>query len=59
VEQHLPQQEFQGTSPSEEASIQPNNDTLKVATVVQQIMTEHSETVSEKRQNNGYYKNCT
>jgi hypothetical protein len=33
--------------------------TLKVATLVQQIMTELSEAVSEQRQNNSHYKNGT
>jgi hypothetical protein len=33
--------------------------TLKLATVVQQIMTELNEPASEKRQNNGHYKNGT
>jgi hypothetical protein len=35
-----------------------NSDKLKIATVVQQIMTEISEAL-RKRQNNGHYKNVT
>jgi hypothetical protein len=35
-----------------------DNETLKIATVVQQIMTELSKDV-RKRQNNGHYKNGT
>jgi hypothetical protein len=42
-----------------QASSSSFNDMLKVATVVQQIITELSENVSEKRQNNGHYKNNT
>jgi hypothetical protein len=48
VQQHLPQQEIQRTGLSVQASSSTNNDTLKIATVVQQIITELSETVSEK-----------
>jgi hypothetical protein len=32
---------------------------LKIADIVQQIMTELSEAVSKKGQNNGHYKNGT
>jgi hypothetical protein len=55
VQQHLPQQEIQKTGLSVQASSSTNNDMLKVATVVQQIMTELSETV-RRRQNNGIKK---
>jgi acyl-ACP thioesterase len=59
VQQHLPQQEIQTTGLSVQAPISINNDTLKIATLVQQIMTKLNETVSEKRHNNGHYKNST
>jgi hypothetical protein len=55
----MPQQEIQKTGLSVHAPSPTTNDTLKVATVVQQIVTELSEAVSEKKQNNGYYKNGT
>jgi hypothetical protein len=48
VEQHLPQQEIQGTGLSERAPSSTNNDTLKIATAAQQNFTEPSEAVSEK-----------
>jgi hypothetical protein len=48
VQQHLPQQEIQRTGLSVQAPRSTNSDTLKIATVVQQIMTEPSEAVSEK-----------
>jgi hypothetical protein len=51
---HLPQQEIQRTVQAPSSN---TNDTLKVATVVQQII-ELSEAVT-KRQNNRYYKNGT
>jgi hypothetical protein len=56
VQQHLPQREIQKTCLSVQAPSSSNNDTLIVATVVQQIMTGLSGAVSE-RQNNGHYKN--
>jgi hypothetical protein len=58
VQQHLSQQEIQRTGLSVQAPSSSNNGTLKVATLVQQIMAELSEAVSEK-QNNGHYKNGT
>jgi hypothetical protein len=48
MQQHLPQQEIQRTGLSVQAPSLTNNDTLKVTTVVQQIMRELSEAVSEK-----------
>jgi hypothetical protein len=39
------------------SSVMTKNDTLKVATLVQQIMTELSEALSEKKIFNGHYKN--
>jgi hypothetical protein len=48
VQQHLPQQEIQRTGLSVETSSSTNSDTLKATTVVQQIMRELSESVSEK-----------
>jgi hypothetical protein len=48
MQQHLPQKEIQKTGLSVQTPSSSNNDTLKVATVVQQIMTELSEAVSEK-----------
>jgi hypothetical protein len=59
VQQHLPQQEIQRIVLSVQASSSTNIYTLKVAIVVQQIMTELSEAVSEKKQNNNHYKNGT
>jgi hypothetical protein len=46
--QHLPQQEIQETSLSVQAHSLTNNEILKVATVVQQIMRELSEAVSQE-----------
>jgi hypothetical protein len=46
--QHLPQQVIQRTDLSAQATSSTNNDTLKIASVVQQIMTELSQAVSEK-----------
>jgi hypothetical protein len=43
VQQHLPQQEIQKTGLSVQAPSSSNNNMLKVATVVQHIMTELSE----------------
>jgi hypothetical protein len=48
VQQHLSQQEIQTTALSVQAPISTNNHTLKTATLLQQIMTELSESVSEK-----------
>jgi hypothetical protein len=48
VQQHLSQQEIQKTGLSVQASSSSDNDTLQVATLVQQIMRELSEAVSEK-----------
>jgi hypothetical protein len=48
VQQHLPQQEIQRTGLPVQAPSSANNDTLNVATVVQQIITELSEAVTEK-----------
>jgi hypothetical protein len=48
VQQHLPQQESQGTGLPVQAPSSTNNDMLNVATLVHQIMTELSEAVSEK-----------
>jgi hypothetical protein len=48
VQQRLPQQKIQRTGLSVQAPSSSNNEMLKVATVVQQIMTELSEAVSEK-----------
>jgi hypothetical protein len=48
VQQHLPQQEIQKTRLSVQAPSSSNSDMLKVTNVVQQIMTELSEAVSEK-----------
>jgi hypothetical protein len=48
VQQHLPQQEIQKTCLSGQDLSSTNNNTLKVATVVQQIITEISKAVSEK-----------
>jgi hypothetical protein len=51
VQQHLPQQEIQRTSLLAQAPSSTNNDTLKIAAIVQQIMREFSEAVSEKGNN--------
>jgi hypothetical protein len=48
VQKHLPQQKNSETGVSVGAPSSTNNDTLKIATVVQQILTELSEAVSEK-----------
>jgi hypothetical protein len=48
VQQHLPQQEIQRIGLSVQAPNSTNNDTLKISTVVQQIMKALNETVSEK-----------
>jgi hypothetical protein len=48
VQQHLSQQEIQRRCLSVQAFSSTNNDMLKIATLVQQIMTELGETVSEK-----------
>jgi hypothetical protein len=48
VQQHLPQQEIQQTGLSVQAPSSSNSDMLKVATVMQQIMTELSKTMLEK-----------
>jgi hypothetical protein len=48
VQQHFPQQEIQKTGLSVHTPSLSDSDTLKVATVVQQIMTESSEAVSEE-----------
>jgi hypothetical protein len=56
VQQHLPQQVIQRTGLSVQAPSSSNNVTLKVATVVRQIITELSEIMSEK---DNHYKNGT
>jgi hypothetical protein len=48
VQQHLPQQGIQKIGLSVQAPSPTNSDTLKVATVVQQIITEISEAVLEQ-----------
>jgi hypothetical protein len=48
VQQYLSQQEIQHTGFSVQALSSSNSDTLNIVTVVQQIMTELSEAVSEK-----------
>jgi hypothetical protein len=48
VQQHLPQLEIPKTGLLVQAPSSTNNDMLKVATVVQQIMTKLNEAVSEK-----------
>jgi hypothetical protein len=48
VQQHLPQQEIQKTGLSVQTPGLSDNDMLKVATVVQQIMTELIEAVLEE-----------
>jgi hypothetical protein len=45
VQQRLPEQELQKTGLSVQASSSANNETLKVATVAQQIMIDLSEAV--------------
>jgi hypothetical protein len=54
VQQHLPQQEIQRTGLSVQAPSSTNNDTLKVTTVGQQIITEISEGVSENEKSNDH-----
>jgi hypothetical protein len=48
VQQHLPQQEMQRTGLSVQAPSSSDNDRLKVAIVVRQIMRDLSEAVSEE-----------
>jgi hypothetical protein len=48
VQQHLPQQEIQKTGLSVQAPSSSNNDILNVIIVVQQMITQLSEAVSEK-----------
>jgi Na+/phosphate symporter len=48
VQQHLPQQEIQRTGLPVQVLSSTANDTLNIPTIVQQIMTELSEAVSEK-----------
>jgi hypothetical protein len=48
VQRHLPQQEIEKIGLSVQAPSSSNSDKLKVATVMQQIMTELSEPVSEE-----------
>jgi hypothetical protein len=48
MQQHLLQKEIQKTGLSVQDTSSTNNDTLKVTIVVQQIMTELSQAVSEK-----------
>jgi hypothetical protein len=48
VQQHLWQQDIQRTGLSIQAVSSTNSDTLKIATVLQHIITEFSEDVSEK-----------
>jgi hypothetical protein len=48
MQQHLPQQEIQRRGLSVQSPSSINNGTLKIATVVQQIMRELSEAVPEK-----------
>jgi hypothetical protein len=48
MQQHLPQQEIQRTGLSVVAPSSTNNDTLIAVTIVQQILTEFNEAVSEK-----------
>jgi hypothetical protein len=48
MQQHLPQQEIQKTGLSVQVPSPSDNDTLKVVTVVRQIMTELSGNVSGK-----------
>jgi hypothetical protein len=58
MQQPLPTQEIQKTGLSVQTPSSSNNDMLKVAIEVEQIMIELSETV-RKRQHNGHYKNGT
>jgi protocatechuate 3,4-dioxygenase beta subunit len=48
LQQHLPQQEIQRTGPSVQDSSSSDNDKLKVATVLRQIMKELTEAISEE-----------
>jgi hypothetical protein len=48
MQQHLPQKEIQRTSLPVQAPSSTKNDMLKTATVVEQIMTELSDAVSQK-----------
>jgi hypothetical protein len=48
VQKHLPQQEIQKTSLSVKAPSSSDSDTIKVAAVVEQIITELIQAVSEK-----------
>jgi hypothetical protein len=48
ISRHLPQQEIQRTGLSVQAPSLTKNDMVKIATVVQQIMTGLSEVVSEE-----------
>jgi hypothetical protein len=48
MQQHLTQQQIQMTGLSVQAPTSSNSGTLKAATVMQEIMTEHSEAVSGK-----------
>jgi hypothetical protein len=56
VQHHLPQQEIQNRSVQAPSS---SKNMLNVTTVVQQIITELSEAVPKKRQNNCHYNNGT
>jgi hypothetical protein len=47
VQRHLPQQEIQKTGLAVQSPSSSNNDTLKISTVAQHIMTKLSETVSK------------
>jgi hypothetical protein len=58
MQQYQPQQEIQNKDLSVQTPSSSNIEMIKVATVVQQIMTELSEAVSEKRQNNSHYQNA-
>jgi hypothetical protein len=59
VQQHLPHQETQRTDLSAQAPSSTKIDMLKLATLVQQIITEHSEAVSEKEKITVITKNVT
>jgi hypothetical protein len=48
MQQHLPLQKIQKTGLSVQAPSSSNGDMLKIATIVQQIITDLSEAVSEK-----------
>jgi hypothetical protein len=48
MQQHLAQQEIRRPGLSIQAPSLPKNDSLKISTVMQQIITELGETVSEK-----------